>query len=164
MDTIDLAAARRPTGDGTRLSVGGAVVLGVEVCLVGAAIAAGALLNHDGVPLHADAAPLCARWLPHLGPGTPLCLIVAAVVVVRGPGWAARLPWRRLLACTYLGALAWTLALALVDGWSRGVARRLTPQAEYLHDIPAGGGIRGMLAGFSSHILDFQPPPPGQVP
>src|SRR5256885_248772 len=61
------------------------------------------------------------------------------------------------MAGGYLAALAWTLALALVDGWSRGLATRLTPQAEYLHDIPKVTGIRAMLAGFSSHILDFRP-------
>ena len=34
---------------------------------------------------------------------------------------------------------------------------RLTPQAEYLHDIPKVQGIRAMLGGFTGHIIDFQP-------
>jgi hypothetical protein len=133
------------------------VVLGIEVPLVAAAVLVGALLNHRRVPIHADAAPLYATWLPHLGPGTPLALAIAALVIHRGPGWALRLPWRRLLLGGYLIALVWTLSLALVDGWSRGLATRLTPQAEYLNDVPKVSGIASMLSGFTTHILDFQP-------
>jgi len=133
------------------------LVLGFEVALVAAAVAVGAWLNHRRVPIHADAPPLYASWLPHVGPGTPVALAVAVLVVHRGPVWAARLPWRRALPVLYLTALAWTLGLALVDGWTRGVATRLTPQAEYLHDVPKVAGIGAMLAGFSGHILDFRP-------
>lgn len=133
------------------------LVLAFEVALVAAAVAVGAWLNHRRVPIHADAPPLYASWLPHVGPGTPVALAVAVLVVHRGPVWAARLPWRRALSVLYLTALAWTLGLALVDGWSRGVATRLTPQAEYLHDVPKVTGIGAMLAGFSGHILDFRP-------
>ena len=43
-----------------------------------AAVVVGAVLNHRQVPIHADAAPLYAVWLPHLGPGTPLAVAVAA--------------------------------------------------------------------------------------
>jgi len=133
------------------------LVLAFEVALVAAAVAVGAWLNHRRVPIHADAPPLYASWLPHVGPGTPVALAVAVLVVHRGPVWASRLPWRRALPVLYLTALAWTLGLALVDGWSRGVATRLTPQAEYLHDVPKVAGIGAMLAGFSGHILDFRP-------
>src|SRR6266536_4759246 len=133
------------------------VVLGIEVGLVAAAVLAGALLNHWRVPVHADAAPLYATWLPHAGPGTPVAVGLAVLVVHHGYRWAGELPWRRLLLLTYLGSVAWTLSLALVDGWTRGLSTRLTPQAEYLHDVPKVGGIPAMLAGFTSHILDFQP-------
>jgi methylthioxylose transferase len=133
------------------------VVLGVEAALVLAAVVVGAVLNHRGVPIHADAAPLYATWLPHVGPGTPLALGIAVAVVYRGPDWAGRLPWRRLLLASYLGAFAWTLALALVDGWSRGLATRLTPQAEYLHDVPRVTTVPALLSGFTGHIVDYQP-------
>ncbi len=133
------------------------VALAVEVALVVAAAVVGALLNHWRVPIHADAAPLYATWLPHLGPGTPAAVAVAAGVLRYGPGLADRLAWRGLMLAGYLTALAWTVSLALVDGWSTGVATRLTPQAEYLHDVPAAGSIPAMVAGFTSHILDFQP-------
>jgi methylthioxylose transferase len=132
------------------------VVLAVEAALVAAAVAVGVLLNHWRVPIHVDAPPLYARWLPHLGPGTPLALLVAAGVIGWGPAVVRRLGWRRLLLAGYATALAWTLCLALIDGWSRGLATRLTPQAEYLHDLPMVTSIPAMLRGFSSHILDFQ--------
>jgi methylthioxylose transferase len=101
--------------------------------------------------------PWRRRWWPHLGPGTPLAVVVAVAVVRYGPELAQRLPWQRLPAAGYAASLVWTLSLALVDGWTRGIATRLTPQAEYLHDIPKVHGIRAMLAGFTGHIRDFRP-------
>ncbi|MEU5138510.1 hypothetical protein [Streptomyces sp. NPDC021139] len=101
--------------------------------------------------------PLLGRWDPHLGPGTPAALVVAAAVVAYGPAVAARLPWRALLPAAYAAALAWIWSLALVDGWERGVAGRLTTSQEYLsvvdrwHDIPA------TLRDFTGHILLHSP-------
>ncbi|GAA2700916.1 hypothetical protein ACFY2R_01155 [Micromonospora olivasterospora] len=134
-----------------------ATVLAVEAALLGAAVAVGALLDRRGVDLHADAAPLYASWRPHVGWGTVPALLVAAAVVRYGPGLARRAPWPRLLAGGYLAALAWTLSLALVDGWSAGFAERLTVQAEYLHEVPGVRDVPAMLAGFTGRILDFQP-------
>ena len=101
--------------------------------------------------------PLLGRWDPHLGPGTPAALVVAAAVVAYGPAVAARLPWRALLPAAWGTALAWTWSLALIDGWERGVAGRLTTRQEYLsvvdrwHDIPA------TLRDFTGHILLHSP-------
>ncbi|MEU4532061.1 hypothetical protein AB0F49_27900 [Micromonospora ureilytica] len=133
------------------------VVLGVEVALVAAAVAVGLLLNARGVGLHADAAPLYATWRPHLGWGTPAALLVAAGVLGWGVRWARTAGWGRLLVAGYLAAVAWTMSLALVDGWSAGFTRRLTAQAEYLHEVPRVTDVTAMLAGFSARILDFQP-------
>ncbi|MEU8157131.1 hypothetical protein AB0B94_26015 [Micromonospora sp. NPDC048986] len=133
------------------------VVLGVEVALVAVAVAVGVLLNARGVGLHADAAPLYATWRPHPGWGTPAALFVATVVLGWGVRWARTAGWGRLLVAAHLAAVAWTMSLALVDGWSAGLTRRLTPQAEYLHEVPRVTDITTMLAGFSARILDFQP-------
>ncbi len=103
--------------------------------------------------------PLFADWDPHLGPGTPAAVLVAAGVVAYGPNAAARLPWRGLLLAAWATALAWTWSLALVDGWQRGVAGRLTTRNEYLtvigrfHDIPAA------LRDFTHHIVSGSPAP-----
>ncbi|GGW10808.1 membrane protein [Streptomyces libani subsp. rufus] len=103
--------------------------------------------------------PLFADWDPHLGPGTPAAVLVAAAVVACGPSVAARLPWRWLLLAAWATALAWTWSLALVDGWRRGVAGRLTTRNEYLtvigrfHDVPAA------LRDFTHHIVSGSPDP-----
>ncbi|WP_433364895.1 hypothetical protein ACQPZX_34785 [Actinoplanes sp. CA-142083] len=118
---------------------------------------AGGLLGLAGRPVHAGAAPLFAHWLPHLGPGTPLAAAVAVLVCRYGSRLAARLRWRTLLAVSYLTAVAWTLSLALVDGWQRGVAGRLTTGPEYLTEVPGVTSVPAMLRGFSGRILDHQP-------
>ncbi|WP_373872072.1 hypothetical protein [Actinoplanes siamensis] len=125
----------------------------VAFALVAAAVLAGAALGWAGRPVHAPAAPLFGHLLPHAGPGTPFAVIVAIAVVHRGALLAERLPWRRLLAGAWAASVAWTFALALVDGWHRGVAGRLTTPFEYLSAVPAVTGVRATLRGFTGHIL-----------
>ena len=97
--------------------------------------------------IFAAAPPLFAQWLPHVGVGTPLAVLIAVAVIA----------WRPPLALAYPLAVAWTFSLALVDGWQRGIADRLTTQDEYLHEVPGVHDIGTMLRTFSSRILDFQP-------
>lgn len=133
------------------------IVLCGEVVLIVAAAVIGAVLNRRGIGLYADTAPLYAIWRPHAGWGTPAAVAVAVAVVIWGVRWARTARWGPLLGVGYLAAVAWILSLALVDGWSVGVAERLTPQAEYLHEVHRVTDIPAMLAGFSDRILDFQP-------
>ncbi|MGN9811329.1 hypothetical protein ACTMSW_18445 [Micromonospora sp. BQ11] len=146
-----------PASTPERRSRADLTVLGVEVCLVGAAVAVGAVLNARGVRLHADAAPLFATWGPHVGGGTPAALLVALAVLGPGLAWARTAGWVPLLGAAWVTSVAWTLALALVDGASTGLTERLTPQAEYLHEVPRVTDVAAMVAGFSGRILDFQP-------
>ncbi|OXY97713.1 hypothetical protein [Streptomyces diastatochromogenes] len=103
--------------------------------------------------------PVLAEWDPHVGPGTPAAVLLAAATVAYGPSLAARLPWRALLAASWATATAWILSLALVDGWHQGIAVRLTTREEYLrvigrfHDIPA------TLRDFTHHIVAGTPHP-----
>ncbi|WP_374103067.1 hypothetical protein [Streptomyces sp. B93] len=125
----------------------------VAVLLFAAAVLIGRHIEDTDGTLFVDWPPLLAWWGPHWGPGTPAAVLVAVAVVAYAPTLAARLPWRALLATAWATALAWTWSLALIDGWHRGVARRLTTRYEYLqvidrfHDIPAA------LATFTDHIL-----------
>ena len=128
--------------------------------LVTTAAVIGTVLEHRYGNLHVSWPPLYGHWEPHVGPGTPGAIMVAVVVVAYGPLLAARLPWRALLCTAWGTAMAWTFSLALVDGWQRGIARRLTTKYEYLqviepvnrfHDIPAA------LRDFTHHILIHSP-------
>ncbi|GAA2514744.1 glycosyltransferase family 39 protein [Streptomyces levis] len=132
---------------------------GAAVLLVAAAVLVGRRIEETSHTLFVDWPPLLASWGPHAGPGTPAAVLVAVAVVAYGPSLAARLPWRALLPLAWGAATAWILSLALVDGWHRGVAVRLTTRYEYLqvvdrfHDIPAA------LRGFTGHILLDSPDP-----
>ncbi|MEU1571770.1 hypothetical protein ABZ519_11535 [Streptomyces collinus] len=123
------------------------------VLLVTVSVAAGRHIEDTRRTLFVDWPPLLASWAPHLGPGTPAAVLVATATVAQGPALAARLPWRALLPAAWGTAMAWIFSLALIDGWDRGIARRLTTRHEYLqvidrfHDIPAA------LRGFTGHIL-----------
>jgi hypothetical protein len=145
--------ARRPT----RPARADLVAAAVALSLFAAAATTGGVLYLLGRPVHASAAPLYAHWLPHIGPGTPVALAVAVLVWWHGPALAAGLPWRQLRALSYGTAVAWTASLALIDGWQRGIAGRLTTRPEYLHEVPGVTDIAAMLHGFTGRILDFQP-------
>ncbi|MFJ9100747.1 hypothetical protein ACIRJM_20030 [Streptomyces sp. NPDC102405] len=128
--------------------------------LVTTAAVIGTVLEHRYGNLHVSWPPLYGHWEPHVGPGTPATILVALAVVAYGPLLAARMPWRALLCTAWGTAMAWTFSLALVDGWQRGIARRLTTKYEYLqvidpvnrfHDIPA------TLRDFTHHILIDSP-------
>ncbi|MFD1311896.1 hypothetical protein [Streptomyces kaempferi] len=128
--------------------------------LVLTAAVVGYVIEHRYGTLFVSAAPLYGHWGPHVGPGTTAAIAMAVAVVTYGPPLAARLPWRWLLPAAWATSTAWTFALALIDGWERGVARRLTTRYEYLqvispvnrfHDIPA------TLRDFTHHILIHSP-------
>jgi methylthioxylose transferase len=144
--------ARRSRISGSDL----ACVLGAALLVVVAAVA-GRLLLAAGVGILLPFPPLLAEWLPHVGPGTPVAVVVAVLVVAHGPGLAHRLSWRPLLVAGYAAAVAWTVALALVDGWQRGVVERLSSGQEYLHDVPQVTDVGAMLRTFADHILTDRP-------
>ncbi|MFJ2769402.1 hypothetical protein [Streptomyces sp. NPDC087300] len=125
--------------------------------LVVTAVVVGTAIEHADGTLHVDWPPLYAHWDPHIGPGTPAALAVAVAVVGYGPRVAARLPWRALLAAAWGTAAAWTWSLALIDGWQRGIAGRLTTKYEYLQVIDRFQDIPGTLRGFTGHILIDSP-------
>lgn len=127
--------------------------VGAAALLVLAAAVIGTYIQNRYGTLRVAWPPLVGDWMPHAGPGTPAALLVAAAVVAYGPALAVRLSWRRLLLAAWGVSLAWTWSLALVDGWSRGVAERLTTRHEYLRVIDRFGDIPAALRDFNGHIL-----------
>jgi hypothetical protein len=135
------------------------VAAGCGLLLFAAAAAIGAYIQRGSYALRSPWPPLEAWWGPHAGPGTPAALAVAAAVVGYGPGLAARLPLRALPWAAWAAAMAWTWSLALVDGWQRGIAGRLTDSGEYLRGVPRfeDGGVGATLRDFTRHILLHSP-------
>ncbi|MGI9003798.1 MAG: hypothetical protein ACR2GH_19470 [Pseudonocardia sp.] len=131
--------------------------VGAGAALVVVAALVGRELTRSGQNIFLDFPPLLASWAPHLGPGTPLAVVTAVLVVARGPDLAHRLGWRPLLVLAWVTSVVWTLSLALVDGWQRGVVARLTSDQEYLYDVPKVTDIAAMVRTFSDFILTDQP-------
>ncbi|GGX24022.1 membrane protein [Streptomyces malachitofuscus] len=127
--------------------------VGAAALLVLAAAVIGTHIQNRHGTLRVAWPPLVGDWMPHTGPGTPAAPAVAAAVVAYGPALAVRLSWRPLLLAAWGVSLAWTWSLALVDGWSRGVAERLNTRHEYLRVIDRFGDIPAALRDFNGHIL-----------
>ncbi|WP_406095030.1 hypothetical protein [Streptomyces sp. NBC_01013] len=152
--TEDPVAPRTGT-PGDLIAVAGAAALVTAAALIGRAIE-----NADHT-LAVHWAPLLATWYPHIGPGTAAAPAAAVAVIAYGPGLAARLRWRALLFTGWAASLAWIFSLALIDGWGRGIAERLTTKHEYLRVIDRFDDIGTALRTFDSHILIG---PPGNWP
>ncbi|WP_338764584.1 hypothetical protein V7968_39285 [Nocardia vulneris] len=151
-ETSVLDPPRRARLRGDLVGAGGAAVL-VTAAFVVPRIASESWRSK----LYAGAAPLFGTWLPHVGWGTGPAIALAIVVVAQGPTLARRLSWRPLLAVSWAAALGWAFTLAMVDGWERGFAGRLTDPNEYLHEVGGVTDIGAMLRGFADRILDFEP-------
>jgi hypothetical protein len=127
------------------------------VALVALAIAVPAVTGWD---VHVKSfPPLHASWDPRVGPGTTPALLLGVLAAVWAVDLAVRLTWRRLLAATYAGGLAWMVALALVDGRD-GLGRILGTHYEYLQTARATTDLPHTLDVFVSRIpADAQPSP-----
>lgn len=105
----------------------------------------------------AGTAPIFGWWDAHVGWGTVPAIVIGAAVVLAGRNVAGRLPWRALPWVTWATAAAWAFSLAMIDGWERGFAGRLTARHEYLRQVPTIDDIPETVRTFASRILDFQP-------
>ena len=101
----------------------------------------------------AGAAPIFGYWDLHAGWGTLPAVLIAAAAVVWGPAVAQRLSWRFLTLGTWATACGWAFSLAMIDGWQRGFAGRLTTRDEYLSQVPGITDIAATVRTF------FQPNP-----
>lgn len=106
---------------------------------------------------HAGATPIFGYWDIHAGWGTVAAALLAAAAVYWGPVVAQRLSWRTLTLGTWATACVWAFSLAMIDGFERGFAQRLTGRDEYLWEVPGITDIAATMRTFSSRILDFQP-------
>lgn len=133
------------------------IAVGAACFLIIAAAAVGAWLLATGVRIEVHAPPLFGWPSPRLGPGTPAVIVLAIIAVAVARRFAADRPWRRVMIIGYLTAVAWTVSLAMIDGWSGGLGSRLTNGHEYLHELARIDSLGAFLATFTDHILDFEP-------
>lgn len=122
--------------------------------LVAAAGVVGFALLAAGVRLEVYAPPLFGWVAPRVGPGTPAVVVIAVIALLFARRVALLASWRRVVIIGYPTALAWTVALALVDGWSGGLGSRLAGGHEYLRELGRVGSVRSFLAGFTDLIID----------
>ncbi|OBF57446.1 hypothetical protein A5787_25015 [Mycobacterium sp. 852002-50816_SCH5313054-b] len=106
---------------------------------------------------HTGASPIFGAWELHASWGTGPAILIAVAAVVWGPTVAQQLSWRTLTLGTWATACGWAFALAMIDGWQRGFAGRLTTRDEYLSQVPSITDIPATVRTFSSRIVDFQP-------
>ncbi len=105
----------------------------------------------------AGTAPIFGWYNAHVGPGTVPAVALAAAAVLWGPSLAQRLPWRWLPWVVWAVSCGWAFSLAMVDGWQRGFAGRLTARHEYLRQVPDVTDIGEAVRSFAGRILDYQP-------
>jgi hypothetical protein len=106
---------------------------------------------------HAQAAPLFGTWEIHASWGTLPAVLIAVAAVLWGPVVVQRLSWQKLTLGTWATACGWAFALAMIDGWQRGFAGRLTTPEEYLSQVRSITDIPATLRTFASRIRDYQP-------
>ncbi|MBM7785786.1 hypothetical protein [Tenggerimyces flavus] len=141
------------TNDGTRADTIAAIAAAILIAL---SATVGAILNATGQPVHITTPPIFATVSPHVSWSTPVALAIAAATVWYGPAVARTLPWRRLLLAGWATSVAWILALAMVDGWSR-FANLFAKPSEYLSDVPNAPPWNDFLPTFAGRIVDGQP-------
>jgi hypothetical protein len=105
----------------------------------------------------AQTAPIFGWWNAHVGWGTVPAIVIGVAAVLWGQAVARRLPWRAVPWVTWATTCAWAFSLAMIDGWQRGFAGRLTARHEYLRQVPTVTDIPAAVRTFASRILDFQP-------
>lgn len=100
------------------------------------------------------AAPFFGRYRIAIKPESILApLIAAAVVFAAARPRLTRLRWPAILGAAYIAALAWTIALALLDG-KDGLRNPLAGTDGYLPNLSNVDGPADFLAGFTG--LDDQ--------
>jgi hypothetical protein len=131
-------------------------------------LALSALAVHLDARLGTASAPFLGRYEVRIGPGSVLAPTVAAVVIfLAARGKFTRSGWPAIQFFAYVAALAWTLALALVDGLS-GLTEALGSPEEYLGDVQQVGDspfayISTFTAQATNHSFAARGHPPGPV-
>lgn len=127
-----------------------------------------ALAVFGGARLGTAGAPFLGRYRLQI---SPLSILAPAVAVAFLGAWAIgffdKRRWPALLALSYGAALAWAVALALVDG-TAGLTRSLLDPSNYAPDVAAVGDdplryIKTFTDDVQAHSIAARGHPPGSV-
>jgi hypothetical protein len=138
---------------------------GAAILLVGCYVV-GRRLQADGYRLFTLLPPLTGRVDQRLPVAAAAPTTVGLVVLRLGPTLARRLAWHPLLAVAGLTALAWSLALAAVDG-ADGFLGPVLSETDYLAVLPSidapGPFLERFVEAIASYPTHVRAHPPGLV-
>lgn len=130
------------------------MVAGAAALVIGCYLV-GSRLDHTGTSLHLGRIwPLAGSWELQLGPWLLAPIVLAVLVVWGAPIVAARLAWRSLLGVSFLTAVGWTIALAVVGGGFHTLVTPLTNPHDYLHDVPRVTDLGHFLSSYRRYVVD----------
>ena len=112
-----------------------AIVIVTGGLLITMCYQAGRWLQARGHRMQVNAPPLTGNVDLTTPPRALAAVALGALGVWRADDIAGRTPWRRLLWLSFLGALAWSAALAWWDG-PAGFTRSVTSGVDYLGALP----------------------------
>lgn len=139
-----------------------------SLLLVLAGLALTWLAVRGGARLGTAGAPFLGTYRLQVGPASLLAPAVAATVLaLAARGWFDRASWPVVQVVGYLAMLAWSLALALVDG-TAGLTRAFHSADDHQPDVDAvGADPIGYLRSFTDTAAHHTPAtrghPPGPV-
>lgn len=124
------------------------------------------LEHHAGRRLGIGASPFTGDWAQGPWPSLVVLGLAGLGAVLVAPVAAERLRWRGLVLVAAIGQAAWTLVLAVPDGWS-ALTAQLESRYDYLAGVGQVGSPGGFLSGFTERIGRYpthvRGHPPGTV-
>lgn len=116
----------------------------------------GLLLQRTGAVItYGSAPPLIGHLGLRFSVGTALAVVVAVLVVVRGPAFARSARWGVLLLTAWVTTAVFAVALAATDGWS-ALTAPLRGEHDYLAVVPVAAADPGaFLRTFTDRALEY---------
>ncbi len=110
---------------------------------------AGAVITYGGAP------PFVGHVRLRVSGGTVVAVLVATLVVVRGPAFARSARWGVLLLAGWVTTAAFAVALATTDGWD-ALTAPLRGEHDYLGVVPVVREAPGVFVRtFTERALDY---------
>ena len=167
MEAATASAQREPRDDGRtplRLRDSGTIVpLASWSALILLGWLVGTILNDQGITLLLDSPPLYGAWDVRLGPGSLLPIAVGGLAVWLWPRIIERASWRGVLGAAFVFALAWPVALALIEGTGE-LTEPLLWFTQYQQAVPFVGDplefirdFNTVVNGYPAHVTAHPP-------